>query len=617
MSDSELTLRITGDASGVQEAADQAKEQIDRATQSVSMLGDLIGVKVPEGVQKMLASTDTIGPALDAAFEPLAVLQLSRAVADASDKVSKLIGDTFIYTDAQKQEYQALVSANQALAASAERVKQLDREYQIAAAKTAAAKDELRLKFKLEDLGGDPKALKDKLEKAIADWKQAMRDLAALKPEGSEQPFDSGASIYVEDTAGFEKNVEKAKAKIAGLENTILQLNAALKESQAASKVGTQAIQADFESTARNVADFKTNVLLQVHAATLRAEQQNLNDSIKFDQENLNAYKDTNDQIIAAANERLQVESTRIQGEIDAAKVAEETKEQLIQQSFLKGQITRQQEIQAVAQAKIDELNQEIKFLREREQLWDGDAKKIAEIENQITKIIEQQKLIRAKADTDALKTEQSNLQKRLKDWQDVNKQMENSYLQMMDSMNSALLDFVKTGKFNWQQMATQMIDDILRVASQWAESQILMKVLGIQSSKETAGSGILDSAAAGAAAAGASVAAIPVVGWTMVEPVAAATYTQLAAYAAGLAAHYDLGGVVPATGFALVHQGEKILPRSMSGTGAGLGGPAVHVHVNLNAIDADSFRGTIARHGNIIGNEVAKVLRKKGFYSG
>jgi hypothetical protein len=33
-----------------------------------------------------------------------------------------------------------------------------------------------------------------------------------------------------------------------------------------------------------------------------------------------------------------------------------------------------------------------------------------------------------------------------------------------------------------------------------------------------------------------------------------------------------------------------------------------------VNAVDAESFQGVIRRHGSMIGNEVARVLKKKGF---
>jgi hypothetical protein len=89
MADNEISFKITGDATGANDAADAAKEHLDRVSKSVDMLGDLIGAKVPDGISKMLASTELIGPALDAAFAPLAVISLGIAIFDATEKAKQ------------------------------------------------------------------------------------------------------------------------------------------------------------------------------------------------------------------------------------------------------------------------------------------------------------------------------------------------------------------------------------------------------------------------------------------------------------------------------------------------------------------------------------------------
>jgi hypothetical protein len=75
----------------------------------------------------------------------------------------------------------------------------------------------------------------------------------------------------------------------------------------------------------------------------------------------------------------------------------------------------------------------------------------------------------------------------------------------------------------------------------------------------------------------------------------------------------------------ARIHEQEMVLPakyaaglREMieSGNGSSTSAGDIHVHVNhsVNAVDAESFQGVIRRHGNIIGNEVARVLKTKGY---
>jgi hypothetical protein len=89
MPDNELAVKITGDASKLKEATDAAKEQIEKAGKSVDMLGDLIGVKVPDGIKQMLATSELVGPALEAAFVPLAVVALGVAIFEATGKAKQ------------------------------------------------------------------------------------------------------------------------------------------------------------------------------------------------------------------------------------------------------------------------------------------------------------------------------------------------------------------------------------------------------------------------------------------------------------------------------------------------------------------------------------------------
>ena len=116
----------------------------------------------------------TLGVDLGLAFSPAEILAFVQLVAEVADKVSKLIADTFIYTDAMKAEDEALEAANKSLEDSAIRVKALDRATQLAAKQGEIAKEKLRLAFTLEDLGGDPNALRAKLKKAEDEVAQAV-----------------------------------------------------------------------------------------------------------------------------------------------------------------------------------------------------------------------------------------------------------------------------------------------------------------------------------------------------------------------------------------------------------------------------------------------------------
>lgn len=84
----------------------------------------------------------------------------------------------------------------------------------------------------------------------------------------------------------------------------------------------------------------------------------------------------------------------------------------------------------------------------------------------------------------------------------------------------------------------------------------------------------------------------------------------------AGAVAAFEKGGMVPATGLALVHEGERILPRSMSGDGRGLkSGSHFTFAPTIHALDAQGVDRVLTKHQRIFENRVDKVLKKKGFF--
>src|SRR5215510_9656383 len=89
MPDNEVQIKITGDASSLKAATKLTKDQIEEAGKSVDMLGDLIGVKVPDAFKTLISSSELLAPALDAAFAPLAVISFIVAINDAIEAIKK------------------------------------------------------------------------------------------------------------------------------------------------------------------------------------------------------------------------------------------------------------------------------------------------------------------------------------------------------------------------------------------------------------------------------------------------------------------------------------------------------------------------------------------------
>jgi lambda family phage tail tape measure protein len=187
---------------------------------------------------------------------------------------------------------------------------------------------------------------------------------------------------------------------------------------------------------------------------------------------------------------------------------------------------------------------------------------------------------------------------------------------------------FIVEGKADWKQFATSAIEQFVEMGLQWAIQQAFMAALNKLTAQQSqdddeealavkSSSNVAEAISDAAVAAAGAFAYYSAFAPELAGEFAAAQFAEGMTWA-GIAG-FARGGLVPATGLALVHQGERILPASMSGKGfddVPGGGLTVVVNHSVNAIDADSFQKVIRRHGNLIGNEVARVLKKRGMSS-
>jgi chromosome segregation ATPase len=213
------------------------------------------------------------------------------------------------------------------------------------------------------------------------------------------------------------------------------------------------------------------------------------------------------------------------------------------------------------------------------------------------------------KHDAEIEKLEQKSYQRR-------RQQFDQYFKQVSSSFNTALngwMQGTETASQAFGKMFQDILSQLINFVEQWIEKKIEMWLMDkfISEGSQSAASAeeIESNAAVAYSGAYAATAAIPLVGPELAPEAAWMAYMDVMSM---MPAGFALGGIVPATGLALVHEGERVLPASMSGTG-NFGLSNVHVHFNVSAIDSDSFKTTIKRHGNMIGNEVARVLKKKG----
>ena len=137
-----------------------------------------------------------------------------------------------------------------------------------------------------------------------------------------------------------------------------------------------------------------------------------------------------------------------------------------------------------------------------------------------------------------------------------------------------------------------------------------------LTASYSTAVADINNSAARAAAAAFASTAAIPIVGPEL-APAAAASADAAALAFLGQAVGLATGtNYVPATGYALLHEGERVIPKADNSrlesalSGGGRGGNQLHVH----AIDAKGVQSFFEKNASMISDMMAGKARKGAF---
>ena len=114
------------------------------------------------------------------------------------------------------------------------------------------------------------------------------------------------------------------------------------------------------------------------------------------------------------------------------------------------------------------------------------------------------------------------------------------------------------------------------------------------------------------------SVVHTPIIGPILAPLAAASTFAAVTAFGSAEGGQY----LVPATQLTMLHAQEMVLPAGLAsrmrdvveGRGGAQAQPInVVVNHSVNAVDAESFQSHVRRHAHMIGNEVARVLRKRG----
>lgn len=684
-----INIEIKADQSGADEALQQVNKSLKEGTEAAEALNHVLDGDLAGAFKSLGDLSKTLGTTLDLAFDPAEIIAFVQVIAEVTDKLSKLIADTFIYTDAMKEQDKAQGSLNQRWVETAARVKAIGREMQITAEKTQAGKDALRLKFQLEDIGGSPDEIRAKITKIQEEIKKATKD--------STETYDidtEGGTI-----TGFTASAIKAQATVKELNLSLSDLQRQLKESTAVAAQGAQVLANDYAAAADKAAQDeqrRTDALARsakeraasaTQAAIAKAEadkksgdaeiqqeqqvirelaaahqisaedELSLNKTLldqKFAQdeaalqkklEQLNHDRGRNAaQIItvqgeiktltvqhyselekldadyykevekngkeavakAAAVIHQKVQQSReaqdvaIKDQIEQDKQASDQEIQLIEQKYDRGKITQQQEIALIAKAKEDELELERLAQQKRFAIWDGDVKKQAEIQAQIDKLVAQSKTIETKAVTDGLKVQEA----------EYNKVFQGMTTAFTNGINGWL-----QGTQTFGQAWTKMADDMAIKFIEGLERQVIAFIAS-EATKDSISAATHAKEGTRTAISAAKHAYDAVVNIPVVGPVLAPIAAGVAFTAVEALGSFDIGSnFVPMDGLAYLHKGEQVIPASQQGPGYSGGNAGITVVVNhsVSAVDAQSFQAHIKRHGNMIGNEVARALKRKG----
>jgi hypothetical protein len=197
-----LTLNETSAAS------EKTARSVNNARSAFMGLNSELGLHGNRALGAFISQSQTLGPVLNAAFSGIAILGFIQLAVTAGEKISSLISDTFIFTQAQKDLDAALKQSNTDHIKALEEEKKLRREISLIGLSQVSA-DRQRAQYATEDKSDAQRAIdglaqKVKLETARLDVLRQQKEAGANGPQYTgpgAQPFvDMTAQITMQET---------------------------------------------------------------------------------------------------------------------------------------------------------------------------------------------------------------------------------------------------------------------------------------------------------------------------------------------------------------------------------------------------------------------------------
>ena len=650
-----------------EETHGRTKEQVEKASQAVDLLGDAIGIKVPAALQKMAAESEVVGPVMEAAFPVLAAVALATVIVDIIGKIGEWISSLRELSDEEKNAIHAETNHYKKSVEFAHRIIELRRQA-LLVGKSETEQARLRAQFAAEDEKEDQGFLAEARREYAAAQALLKESEKGEMRKTDQYTYNArmGTRTYRYEPVISDDQIKKAKGKILELEDLYGQGLEDLQQETVLA--GERRNLADAQANQANLNAHKQHLdalkgLYQKNRSQNQGEIVALDDIVHRHNKIVVAKKDENqagqqelttEQILASARE-VTLKQTQQEAQFAEKSAANNSKIADLQKEIASSAVEHNQALAVALGYKTQEKAdaESLAALEQDKKKVLGDANTALTAQIGIVKNLAQatmggmlgspeQKAAYQKAvlDYQKLKIEQLNLEKKYDDqisalqvklansfiaqfrkqllsWRDINKELGQTFQTTLNSMNANLASFVATGQANWQQLATSAIESIVQIllqqAEAWAAAEI-MDALGLGKKKAKNASEARSSTAAAAAN---TLADVP-----FPENIPASIAVQTLGEAYSDETYTSMGGawMIDSDRLNFVHRKETILPPdkavkldNMLERG-GSGGISVFVNHTVNAMDAESFQAHIRRHGNMIGNEVARVLKRKGF---
>lgn len=280
---------------------------------------------------------------------------------------------------------------------------------------------------------------------------------------------------------------------------------------------------------------------------------------------------------------KAQASVTELTEKIKQAQEVKQAQESLLARDLAQHKISKQQEIEAVKDAKLKELQQEILYLQQIQSFYDKGTEKWQEVQNKITKIQGDQAKVRAKAAADEAKTTEQQ-------WQKIVSGMQGTF----SSFTQGMISGHQTIAQSW----TKLVDGLASKFIEGLERQLFSFVATEVTKDSVSAAGHAKEGARTAASAAQhaydAVVDTPIIGPVLAPIAAAGAFAAVEAFGSAEGGQY----YVPNNQLTMLHPQEMVLPagianqmRSVIGSGGSQGsGVTVVVNHSVSAVDAASF---------------------------